>query len=125
LNVIHSDDGLFRGGFDPADIMLSVCLPGVKELMPLVASIYDARFPWRQNPGNERPFRPFAVLEENFLGNAAIEIKADVNLGLFRTIPVVGLVHGQNSLTLAREPSIRVRSPNSACPFGKCFAVLA
>src|SRR3990170_5343592 len=37
LNVIHSDDSLFRGGFDPADIMLAVRLPGVKELMALIA----------------------------------------------------------------------------------------
>jgi len=32
LDVIRSDDGLFRGGFDPADKMLAVRLPGVKEL---------------------------------------------------------------------------------------------
>jgi hypothetical protein len=36
LDVIRSDDGLFRGGFDPADKMFAVCLPSVKELMALV-----------------------------------------------------------------------------------------
>jgi hypothetical protein len=44
LDIIRSDDGLFRGGFDPADIMLSVCLPSVKELMALVASISETKF---------------------------------------------------------------------------------
>ena len=94
LEVIRSDDGLFCGGFDPADIMLSVCLPSVKELMALIASIHDARFPRRQNLLYERPFRLFVVGEEDFLGNAAIEIETDMNLGLFRAFAVVGPVHG-------------------------------
>ena len=64
LDVIHADDGLFRGGFDPADKMFSLRLPGIKQLMFLVASIHDARFPRSQNPGDERPFRLFAVGEE-------------------------------------------------------------
>jgi hypothetical protein len=56
--------------------MLAVRLPGVKELMALVASIHDACFPRRQNLVNERPFRPFAVREEDFIGNAAIAVRA-------------------------------------------------
>ena len=64
LDVIHSDDGLFRRGFDPTDKMLAVRLPDVKELMALVASIHDARFPRRQNPLDERPLRLLAVAEE-------------------------------------------------------------
>ncbi len=33
LNVIRSYDNFIRGGFDPADKMLAVSLPGVKELI--------------------------------------------------------------------------------------------
>src|SRR3990172_7556889 len=90
LNLIRSDDGLFRGGFDPADIMLFFCLPSVKDLMAMVASIHDARFARRQNLLYERTFRLFAVGEEDFLGNAAIEIETDMNLGFFRALAVVG-----------------------------------
>src|SRR3989339_248316 len=94
LDVIRSDDGLFRGGFDPANEMFSLTLPDVKELMALVAAIHDTRFPRRQNPLDERPFRFLAVAEEDLLGNTAIKIEPDVNLGLFRALAVVGPVHG-------------------------------
>lgn len=63
-----ADQAEFHGGFDPGEIiMLSVCLPSVKELMALVASMHDACFPLRQNPLDKRPFRLFAVGEEDFL----------------------------------------------------------
>src|SRR5665811_662351 len=39
LDVIRSGDGLFRGGFDPADKMLAISLPGIKKLVALIASI--------------------------------------------------------------------------------------
>ena len=74
--------------------MFTVRLPDVKEIMTLVAAIHDARFPWRQNPLNERPFGFLAVAEKDLLGNAAIEIETDVNLGLLRVSAVVGPIHG-------------------------------
>jgi len=45
LDVIHLDDSLFCGGFDPADKTLIFGLPGIKKLVTLVAAIHDARFP--------------------------------------------------------------------------------
>jgi len=94
LDVIHSDNGLFRRGFDPADKMLFFGLPGIKKLVALVASIHDACFPRGQDLFDERPLRLLAVAEKDFFGNATIEIEPDMNLGLFRTLAVVGPVHG-------------------------------
>src|SRR5665647_443916 len=98
LDGIRSNNGLFRGGFDSTDKVFVLCLPDVKELMALVASIHDARFPRRQDHFYKRTFRLLAVAEKDFLGNTAIEIESNMNLSLFRALPVVGPVHGQHRI---------------------------
>ncbi len=66
--------------------------------MALIVAIHDARFSGGQNLADERSFILFAVGKENLLGNAAIEIKTDVNLGLLGAVPVIGPIHGQNGI---------------------------
>jgi hypothetical protein len=66
--------------------------------MALRVAIHDACFSVGKNLTDERALIPFAVREKYLFGNATIEVKTDMDLGLLGAVPVVGPMHGQYSI---------------------------
>src|SRR5208283_2922061 len=81
LNIIFSDFLPFGGSLDAADEMLPFRLLFIETLVALIVAIHYACLSGGDNLADKRSFIPFAIGEENLLGNAPIQVKTDVNLG--------------------------------------------
>ena len=54
--------------------------------MALIVAIHNGRHSRRDDLADERSFISFAVCKEKLIGNAVIQVKADMDVGLNRTL---------------------------------------
>ena len=92
--------------------MFSLGLPFVETFMALMIAIHDdAHLAGGQNFTNERSFIPFAVHKDNFLGDAAIQVKADMNFGLLVAFTIIGTIRRFNHYRRFPECSLYISRP--------------
>jgi len=65
--------------------------------MALVSPIADSGCPWLKNLFHKGTPSASAISEEYLAGNAAVEVKAYVDLRFFGALLVIGPVHGKDS----------------------------
>ena len=93
----------FKAGFDgvlldAGDEMLTCRLELVEIVMALVASVAHRGFSRCKDPVDKGTLSVLAAGEEDLAGHPAIEVKADMGLGLFGSFAVVGPLHGEDSI---------------------------
>ena len=98
FDVVLPDLLPFCGSLNPADKMLALSKPFVETLVTLIVAIHDGCFSRGEDLADERSFIPFAVRKEKLLGNTVIQVETDMDLGLLGAVPIIGPVHGQNSI---------------------------
>ncbi len=81
-----------------ADEMLARCLELVEVVMALVSPVGHCGFSRLENPVDEWPLSLFAAGEKDLSGNTPVEVKADMGLGLFCALAVVGPLHGKDGV---------------------------
>ncbi len=69
---------LFAAFFDTANIMATILLPLIKQVIRLIASIQYSCLARIDNLADKWPFRSIACCQEQFMWNAMIKIKPEV-----------------------------------------------
>jgi hypothetical protein len=78
--------------------MLARCLELVEVVVTLVAPVGHCGFSRLENPVAEWPLSLFAAGEKDLSGNTPVEVKADMSLGLFCSLAIVGPLHGKDGV---------------------------
>ena len=80
---IGFEAGLDGAGLDAADKLQALLLPEVEVAVALVVAVHDPGLAGRQELGDQGAFIAFAVGQTDFSGDAPVDVKAQMNLGLF------------------------------------------
>jgi len=101
--------------------MFSLCLPEVEILMALIITIHHPGLSRGYDLGGKKALIGLAICEKDLGRNRVVQIKANMDLGFFGAVPIIGPVHGKDGI----DPSMLIRFPRSSYSFGRVVAALA
>jgi hypothetical protein len=78
--------------------MEAFLLPEVEVAVALVVAVHDPGLAGRQELEDQGAFIAFAVGQTEFSGDAPVDVKAQMNLGLFAAGGVIGPSHGADGV---------------------------